>query len=60
MSPVPARTVVLAMTWDKVTSAHAQRDSEEKIAKVRRSIKPEVAVEKAREYCLSTRPYSNL
>lgn len=34
MSPVPARMGARAMTLDKVTSAHAQKDSEERTARV--------------------------
>lgn len=34
MSPVPAKMAALVMTLDKVTSAHAQKDSEERTVRV--------------------------
>jgi len=38
VSLVPARMGVLVMTLDKVTSAHAQKDSEERTARNRTSV----------------------
>ena len=34
MSPALAKTEALAMTWDKVTNAHALKDTEERTVKV--------------------------